>query len=88
MRTSSTNVAQERVQEPRILHPDRGRAGLGPKSKRGSSGASLIELSRWVPAPALIVTGPMRSLRQILLPLQGPYDAEAAVSISVAHTIS
>jgi nucleotide-binding universal stress UspA family protein len=55
-----------------------GARGLGPVQARlfGSVSHRIVTLG---PCATFIVTGPMRSLPQILLPLQGPYDAETAI---------
>jgi nucleotide-binding universal stress UspA family protein len=68
------NVAQERKTDLILM----GARGLGPVQARlfGSVSHRIVTLG---PCATLIVTGPMRSLQLILLPLQGPYDAEAAV---------
>jgi nucleotide-binding universal stress UspA family protein len=68
------NVAQERKTDLILM----GARGLGPVQARlfGSVSHRIVTLG---PCATLIVTGPMRSLQLILLPIQGPYDAEAAV---------
>ena len=68
------NVAQERKTDLIVM----GARGLGPVQERlfGSVSHRIVTLE---PCATFIVTGPMRSLQRILLPLQGPYDAEAAV---------
>ena len=55
-----------------------GARGLGPIKERllGSVSHSILTLA---PCATLIVNGPVKNMKQILLPLQGPFDAEAAV---------
>ena len=55
-----------------------GARGLGPIKERlfGSVSHSILGLAR---CATLIVHGPVKAMKQILLPLQGPSDAEAAV---------
>ena len=55
-----------------------GARGLGPIKERllGSVSHRILALS---PSAALIVNGPVKAMKQILLPLQGLSDAEAAV---------
>jgi nucleotide-binding universal stress UspA family protein len=55
-----------------------GARGLGPIKERllGSVSHNLLSLA---PCATLIVHGPVKAMKQILLPLQGPTDAEAAV---------
>jgi nucleotide-binding universal stress UspA family protein len=55
-----------------------GARGLGPIKERllGSVSHNLLSLA---PCATLIVHGPVKAMKQILLPLQGPSDAEAAV---------
>lgn len=74
------NVAQEHKTDLIVM----GARGLGPVQARlfGSVSHRIVTLG---PCATFIVTGQMRSLRQILLPLQGPYDAEAAVRF-LSHT--
>ncbi len=74
------NVAQEHKTDLIVM----GARGLGSVQTRlfGSVSHRIVTLG---PCATLIVTDQMRSLRQILLPLQGPYDAEAAVRF-LSHT--
>jgi len=55
-----------------------GARGLGPIKERllGSVSHRVLTLA---PCSTLIVNGPVKTLKQILLPLEGPSDAEAAV---------
>jgi len=55
-----------------------GARGLGPIKERllGSVSHRILTLA---PCATLIVNGPVKAMRQILLPLQGPFDSEAAV---------
>jgi nucleotide-binding universal stress UspA family protein len=55
-----------------------GARGLGPVKERllGSVSHRILTLA---PCATLIVNGPVKAMKQILLPLQGPFDAEAAV---------
>ena len=55
-----------------------GARGLGPVKERlfGSVSHNILSLAR---CATLIVHGPVKAMKQILLPLQGPSDAEAAV---------
>ena len=55
-----------------------GARGLGPLKERllGSVSHRILTLA---PCATLIVNGPVKAMKQILLPLQGPFDAEAAV---------
>ena len=55
-----------------------GARGLGPLKERlfGSVSHRILTLA---PCATLIVNGPVKAMKQILLPLQGPSDAEAAV---------
>ncbi len=55
-----------------------GARGLGPIKERllGSVSHRIITLA---PCATLIVNGPVKAMKQILLPLEGPSDAEAAV---------
>jgi nucleotide-binding universal stress UspA family protein len=55
-----------------------GARGLGPIKERllGSVSHRILTLA---PCAALIVNGPVKAMKQILLPLAGPTDAEAAV---------
>jgi nucleotide-binding universal stress UspA family protein len=55
-----------------------GARGLGPIKERlfGSVSHNILSLAR---CATLIVHGPVKAMKQILLPLQGPSDAEAAV---------
>ncbi|MDZ4734148.1 MAG: universal stress protein [Nitrospirota bacterium] len=55
-----------------------GARGLGPVKERllGSVSHRILTLA---PCATLIVNGPVKAMKQILLPLQGLFDAEAAV---------
>ena len=55
-----------------------GARGLGPIKERllGSVSHRILTLAR---CATLIVNGPVKAMKQILLPLQGPFDAEAAI---------
>ena len=55
-----------------------GARGLGPVKERllGSVSHRILTLA---PCATFIVNGPVKAMKQILLPLQGPSDAEAAV---------
>jgi nucleotide-binding universal stress UspA family protein len=55
-----------------------GARGLGPIKERllGSVSHRILTLA---PCATLIVNGPVKAMKQILLPLEGPIDAEAAV---------
>ena len=55
-----------------------GARGLGPIKERllGSVSHRILTLA---PCATLIVNGPVKAIKQILLPLQGSFDAEAAV---------
>ena len=55
-----------------------GARGLGPVKERlfGSVSHRILTLA---PCATLIVNGPVKAMKQILLPLQGPFDTEAAI---------
>jgi len=55
-----------------------GARGLGPVKERllGSVSHRILTLAR---CATFIVNGPVKGMKQILLPLQGPFDAEAAI---------
>jgi nucleotide-binding universal stress UspA family protein len=55
-----------------------GARGLGPVKERllGSVSHRILTLA---PCATLIVNGPFKAMKQILLPLEGPSDAEAAI---------
>jgi nucleotide-binding universal stress UspA family protein len=55
-----------------------GARGLGPVKEHllGSVSHRILTLA---PCATLIVNGPVKAMKQILLPLQGPSDAEAAI---------
>ncbi len=55
-----------------------GARGLGPIKERLFGSVSHRVLTH-APCATLIVRGPVRGMKQILLPLQGPDDAEAAI---------
>ncbi|HEV8326095.1 MAG TPA: universal stress protein [Nitrospiraceae bacterium] len=55
-----------------------GARGLGPVKELllGSVSHRVLTLAR---SATLIVNGPVKAMKQILLPIQGPFDAEAAI---------
>jgi nucleotide-binding universal stress UspA family protein len=55
-----------------------GARGIGPVEERllGSVSHRILTLAH---CATLIVNGPIKAMKQILLPLQGPFDAEAAI---------
>lgn len=55
-----------------------GARGVGPIKERllGSVSHRILTLA---PCAKLIVNGPVKAMKQVLLPLQGPYDMEAAL---------
>jgi len=55
-----------------------GARGLGPVKERllGSVSHRILTLAH---CATLIVNGPVKAMKQILLPLQGPFDVEAAI---------
>ena len=55
-----------------------GARGLGPVKERllGSVSHRILTLAH---CATLIVNGPVKAMKQILLPLEGPFDAEAAI---------
>jgi nucleotide-binding universal stress UspA family protein len=55
-----------------------GARGLGPFKERllGSVSHRILTLAH---CATLIVNGPVKAMKQILLPLQGPFDADAAI---------
>jgi nucleotide-binding universal stress UspA family protein len=55
-----------------------GARGLGPFKERllGSVSHRILALAH---CATLIVNGPVKAMKQILLPLQGPFDADAAI---------
>lgn len=55
-----------------------GARGLGPIKERllGSVSHQILTLA---PCATLVVNGPVKAMKQILLPLEGQYDAEAAI---------
>lgn len=55
-----------------------GARGLGPVKERllGSVSHRILTLAH---CATLIVNGPVKAIKQILLPLEGPFDAEAAI---------
>jgi nucleotide-binding universal stress UspA family protein len=55
-----------------------GARGLGPVKERLLGSVSHRILTQ-APCATLIVNGPVKAMKQILLPLQGPFDAEAAI---------
>jgi nucleotide-binding universal stress UspA family protein len=67
-------VAQETGTDLIVL----GARGAGPIKERLFGSVSHRVLTH-ASCATLIVTGPVRSIKQVLLPLQGPDDAEAAI---------
>jgi nucleotide-binding universal stress UspA family protein len=55
-----------------------GARGIGPVKERLLGSVSHRVLTQ-APCAKLIVSGPVKAMKQILLPLQGPYDQEAAM---------
>jgi nucleotide-binding universal stress UspA family protein len=55
-----------------------GARGLGPVKERLLGSVSHRILTQ-APCATLIVNGPVKTMKQILLPLEGPFDAEAAI---------
>jgi nucleotide-binding universal stress UspA family protein len=55
-----------------------GARGVGPVKERllGSVSHRILTLA---PCAKLIVNGPIKAMKQVLLPLQGPFDMEAAI---------
>ena len=68
------SMAEEQKTELIVM----GARGLGPVKERllGSVSHRILTLA---PCATLIVHGPVKAMKQILLPLQGPFDAEAAI---------
>ena len=68
------SMAEEQKAELIVM----GARGLGPVKERllGSVSHRILTLA---PCATLIVHGPVKAMKQILLPLQGPFDAEAAI---------
>jgi len=68
------SVAQEQKADLIVM----GARGLGPVKERllGSASHRILTLA---PCATLIVNGPVKAMKQILLPLQGLADAEAAI---------
>jgi len=68
------SIAQEQKADLIVM----GARGLGPVKERllGSVSHRILTLA---PCATLIVNGPVKAMKQILLPLQGQSDAEAAI---------
>jgi nucleotide-binding universal stress UspA family protein len=68
------SVAEEQKADLIVM----GARGLGPIKERllGSVSHRILTLA---PCATLIVNGPVKAMKQILLPLEGPSDAEAAI---------
>jgi nucleotide-binding universal stress UspA family protein len=79
LRTGSpAEVIVSMAEEQKIDLIVMGARGLGPVKERllGSVSHRILTLAR---CATLIVNGPVKAMKQILLPLQGPLDAEAAI---------
>src|SRR4029077_12756356 len=68
------STAEEQKADLIVMGP----RGLGPVKERllGSVSHRILTLAR---CATFIVNGPVKGMKQILLPLQGPFDAEAAI---------
>ena len=75
---SPTEVILSMAEEQKTDLIVMGARGLGPIKERllGSVSHRILTLA---PCATLIVNGPVKAMKQILLPLQGPFDAEAAI---------
>lgn len=75
---SPTEVILSMAEEQKADLIVMGARGLGPVKERlfGSVSHRILTLS---PCATLIVNGPVKAMTQILLPLQGQYDTEAAI---------
>jgi nucleotide-binding universal stress UspA family protein len=75
---SPTDVILSMAKEQKTDLIVMGARGLGPIKERllGSVSHRILTLA---PCATLIVNGPVKAMKQILLPLQGPSDAEAAI---------
>jgi nucleotide-binding universal stress UspA family protein len=75
---SPTEVIVSMAEEQKADLIVMGARGLGPIKERllGSVSHRILALA---PCATLIVNGPVKAMKQILLPLEGPSDAEAAV---------
>ena len=75
---SPTEVILSMAEEQKADLIVMGARGLGPIKERllGSVSHRILTLA---PGATLIVNGPVKDMKQILLPLEGPSDAEAAV---------
>ena len=73
-----TEVIQSMAEEQKADLIVMGARGLGPIKERlvGSVSHRILTLA---PCATLIVNGPVKAMKQILLPLQGSFDAEAAI---------
>ena len=75
---SPTEVIVSMAEEQKADLIVMGARGLGPIKERLLGSVSHRILTR-VSCATLIVNGPVKAMKQILLPLEGPFDAEAAV---------
>ena len=75
---SPTEVILSMAEEQKADLIVMGARGLGPIKERllGSVSHRILTLA---PCATLIVNGPVKAMKQILLPLEGSFDAEAAV---------
>ena len=75
---SPTEVIVSMAEEQKADLIVMGARGLGPIKERllGSVSHRILTLA---PCATLIVNGPVKAMKQILLPLEGPSDAEAAI---------
>ena len=75
---SPADVIVSMAEEQKVELIVMGARGLGPVKERllGSVSHRILTLA---PCATLIVHGPVKAMKQILLPLQGPFDAEAAI---------
>ena len=75
---SPTEVILSMAEEQKTDLIVMGARGLGPIKERllGSVSHRILTLA---PCATLIVNGPVKAMKQILLPLEGPSDAEAAI---------
>ena len=75
---SPTEVIVSMAEEQKTDLIVMGARGLGPIKERllGSVSHRILTLA---PCATLVVNGPLKAIKQILLPLEGPSDAEAAM---------
>jgi nucleotide-binding universal stress UspA family protein len=75
---SPAEVIVTAAEEQRVDLIVMGARGLGPIKERlfGSVSHRVLTLA---PCAKLIVNGPVKAMKQILLPIQGPFDADAAI---------